>query len=612
MCSADSVRPNVLLIVADDLGVGDVSSFNATAATTTTNIDALAAQGTRFTRFYTESTCSTSRAALLTGQYPARLGFHPVARGISSDVMTLPKLLQSAGYTTALIGKWHVGEINPRATPHVAGFHRHLDYLSQWLLQGPDASGAPVLRPPVYQNPWLEDDTGQWRQHTGYLPDILTQAAVDNIGAFATTGAPWFLLYASPLPHAPLHWPSGVTPSSQASDADQYRAMVQRFDQDVGRLLDALERSGQRQNTVVILVSDNGAPAKREGSNGVYAGGKGSYTEGGIRTLMIWQDPERTLPSSVDERPVTMMDVLPTLAARLSLPVTNDVDGLDVLSSATLMAVRDRPLFWLSTEGGSVMAADKNTRYAVDWMQGQPVAEHWYHYDVASVQDRVGWRWLAPARWQRLKNTLTTWMDDVLQTPVQIQQAEAGVAEQEISEKGMKVTGADFLRTPLKSWDFYIAARFNRPASNNETQVLAEQAGVWSLSYQSTDHQLQLSMLGGAWTWPLPPVSDDCVVIGINADVYDRYTNVDGSRYDSRVRVSLNGETVATETWRIDSLQGVDERQPTWIGQNASGQAAFTGDLSVPYFFHRGSAVSATPFLLDEKKRLTGWCQALE
>lgn len=603
--SASASRPNVLLIVADDLGIGDVSSFSpalssSPATVPTTNLDALAAHGMRFTRFYTESTCSASRAALLTGQYSARLGFHPVARGISPDVMTLPKLLQSAGYATVLVGKWHLGEVNPHAAPRYAGFDQYLGYLSQWMLQGPDAQGNPVLRHPVYQDPWLEDGVGHWQQYPGYLPDILTQTAVSKIEALSASSAPWFMLYASPLPHAPLHAPPGTDATQTATDEGKYRAMVQRLDQDVGSLLSALDRSGQRQNTLVILLSDNGAPSKREGSNGVYAGGKGSYSEGGIRTPMIWVDPTRVEPGSIDARAVAAIDILPSLAARLSLPLNKAVDGLDVFASATLLPLRERALFWLSTAGGSVMLPDQRTRYAVDWWQGQQQAVHWYRYTAAAIQDWPWWRWAFPFQWKTAQNRLAAWMDDVLQTPVQITPV----------DHGQVATSADFLRTPLKNWDFYVAARIDRTASAGQ-QVLAEQAGSWSLVYQPEVRELSLAMHGGSWSWPVDLSSEHCAIIGVNADLYDRYTNADGSQNASRIRVSVNGKTLATAEWHIDSLRTVDEQQPTWIGRNASGQSVFTGQLAGPWFFHRANAVGQNPFGLDEKKRQALWCKAL-
>src|SRR6478609_7838934 len=118
--------PNVLLLLADDFGYNDSAIyqdiFQQTPVAAMPTLEAFAKQGMRFTRFYTESTCSSSRAALLTGQYPARNGFMPVARGISADVVTLPEYLHTRGYSTHLVGKWHAGEINAAAFPEQQGF----------------------------------------------------------------------------------------------------------------------------------------------------------------------------------------------------------------------------------------------------------------------------------------------------------------------------------------------------------------------------------------------------------------------------------------------------------------------------------------------------------
>jgi arylsulfatase A-like enzyme len=212
--SAEPVReikspPNILLIVADDLGLGDLQSFAPASNTATPNIDALAAQGMRFDRFYTDSTCSASRAALLTGLHPARLGFHPVARGIAPDITTMPEWFRAQGYSTHHIGKWHIGELNAEAKPQAQGFDTSFGFLNQWFLQGPDANGKPVLKQPVYQNPWLVNESIGWRQYPGYLPDILTQHTSETITAMVATQRPWFIWYATLLPHGPLHFPPG-------------------------------------------------------------------------------------------------------------------------------------------------------------------------------------------------------------------------------------------------------------------------------------------------------------------------------------------------------------------------------------------------------------------
>lgn len=596
MAPASTTQPNILLIVADDMGYGDLGNFHKDATTRLPNLDALAQAGMRFSRFYTESTCAASRAALLTGQYPARLGFHPVARGISADVVTLPDALGSAGYRTRHIGKWHLGEISPQATPTKAGFDSSFGFMSQWLLQGPDAHGVPQLKSPVYFEPWLQrSEADSWRQYAGYLPDILTREAVSQIEAWAAPGAPWFMWYATPLAHAPLHLPPDSGLDNAASDDEKYQAMLQRMDKDIGALLTALKRTGQMENTVIVFLSDNGAPHKRDRSNGLFTGGKSGYGEGGIRTPMIWVDPASVLPDSVDARAVSIMDVFPTLLARANVPVPPEIDGVDLFDNNAYAKLRYRPLFWLAGDGFSILAPDHNRRYSASWLLSTWQDSHWYQYSEQGVGEASWFRWLEHRQIDELKSDFSQWLDEVMQTHVRIEQDASGIRAQ----------GAGFLRTPLKLWDFYIALKAQ--SGQGGEQMIAEQPGSWSLWWRPSEQMLHLSMHGGSHSWPVK-LDGACTLIGLNADLYDRYTNVDGSVYPSRVRLSVNGEEVGRGSWTVDSLATVDVDSPTFIGRDEQGLRRWQGKLSEPVFYHRGAFVGDTPFLPDEKKLHTAGC----
>lgn len=579
------------MIVADDIGMGDLHSFYPSATTSTPNLDQLAAQGMRFSRFYTDSTCSASRAALLTGQNPARLGFHVVARGISSDTVTLAEWLHRQGYSTHHIGKWHVGELYAAAKPAAQGFDTSFGFMNQWFLQGPDENGEPILRHPVYENPWLESETGDWRQYTGYLPDVLTENAVNKIEKLATQKKPWFLYYATLLPHGPLHAPPNMQGDvSVATDDQKYRAMVNHLDSNIGTLLSALEKTGQRENTIIVFLSDNGAPEKREGSNADLGGGKASYSEGGVRAPMLWVDNQKTLPGSLDERAIYIADIFPTLAARIGAPLTFTTDGLDFNNLATFIRIKTRQLFWLSRENYSVLASDKSWRLTQGWTFRELNMLQLLEINAGEVADKSGWLWLYWTKVSNLKQNVRDWLESVSRTAIRFER---------ITDTVGKVTGADFLRTPLKEWDFYVAVSLPENARDGQEQLIAEQSGVWSMRYLPEARQLLVQMHGNEWRVPFD-LSAQCTLIGLNADIYDKYTNLAPTIRPTQIRLSVNGKESARTAWQIESLLHVDIAAPTWMGISAKGDQNWRGLLSRPLFYHRASFVGEWPYLVDE------------
>lgn len=577
----EAQRPNILLIVADDLGLGDLGSFNTASVAPTPNIDALAARGMRFSRFYTDSTCSASRASLLTGQSPARLGFHPVARGVAPDVTTLPDWLRAQGYSTHHVGKWHIGELNAEAKPAAQGFDTSFGFLNQWFLQGPDANGKPVLRQPVYLNPWLENERGEWQQYSGYLPNILTQRAVENITGFANGKQPWFMWYATPLPHGPLHVPPGLimenaSDADKYSDKDKYTAMIRHLDSNVGEILSALENSGQRNNTIIVFLSDNGAPEKNNGSNAGFAGGKAHYSEGAVRTPMIWVDDNQIMPASLDERAITIADIFPTLAARIGAPLSFDTDGVDFNNLTSVKIINERPLYWMSRGSASILSADKLWRTVEEWVFRERQAFNLWRIHADHVNNKSSWRYWYYSMVSGMQKDFVAWLDDVSRTQV----------KQESLADGIKITGNDFLRTPLKEWDFYIAVSLQNSADTE--LVLAEQKNIWSLRYDMKQQQFVIGMHGHQWQVPFA-MPEGCVMVGLNADIYDRYTNVGNTVNPTELLLSVNGKEVARTEWQIDSLADIKIAEPTWLVKSAK-----------PVFYHRANMVGEWPYMVDE------------
>ena len=317
-------RPNVVLIFVDDLGYNDVG-YNGAADIRTPNIDRLAAEGVVFSNGYvTHPFCGPSRAGLMTSRYPARFGMeHNLAyapedpdHGLPVDEPTFAEGLQDAGYRTGLVGKWQLGAALP--------FHplnRGFDYFYGFLGGGHDYfSVDPKSRPGSDLAP-LSDGFAE-TDFEGYLTDALTDRAVGFIDEDAA--APFFLYLAYNAPHTPLQAPDSlVRKYARVEDPDRraYLAMVDSIDQNVGRVLDALDAAGKRESTLVLFLSDNGGVSPTQYSafewadNAPFRDGKNSFHEGGVRVPFIGSWPGGWPQGVVYEEPVISMDVGATALA---------------------------------------------------------------------------------------------------------------------------------------------------------------------------------------------------------------------------------------------------------------------------------------------------------
>ncbi|MGA0039665.1 MAG: sulfatase [Pirellulales bacterium] len=360
-------RNNIVLFLIDDLGWRDVGC-QGSRYYQTPNIDRLASEGVRFTDAYAAcAVCSPTRAAVLTGKYPARLmltnwlpdgRWNPKAklregrflRGLPAEELTLAEALREAGYRTASIGKWHLGS-EPFSLPEHHGFDVNI---------AGNAHGAPGNYFFPYDGDWLIPSTGlraKWNVLPDggdgeYLTDRLTDEAVKFI---RDCGDQPFFLY---FPHYGVHTPLQAKPDMVAKyeaipEAEQqgkpvYAAMVESIDESVGRVLAVLEAQGIAQNTVVIFTSDNGGFYNAT-SNAPLRANKGAYYEGGIRVPLIISWPGVSTPGRVVSEPVTSTDLYPTCLAAAGLPGRphQHMDGLDLqpLLKGT-GTLPERSLFW--------------------------------------------------------------------------------------------------------------------------------------------------------------------------------------------------------------------------------------------------------------------------
>jgi arylsulfatase len=334
--------PNIVLIFVDDMGYADVGCYGAKGYETP-NIDRMAEQGMRFTSFYVaQAVCSASRAALLTGCYPNRVGifgaYNDQAKvGINSDEETIAEVLKKKGYATACFGKWHLGHHYP-FLPLQNGFDEYLglpysndmwpvEYDGTALPEGHSKLRYPPL-PLIEGNEKIAEIRTIEDQDT--LTTLYTERAVQFIKK--NTDRPFFLY----IPHTMVHTPLGVSDKFRGkSQQGKYGDVMMEVDWSVGEILKTLEKHGLEENTLIIFTSDNGPWmnfGKHAGSAGPFREGKGTSWEGGVRVPCIMKWPGRIPAGTECEKMAATMDVLPTLAAITGAPLpVNKIDGLNML-----------------------------------------------------------------------------------------------------------------------------------------------------------------------------------------------------------------------------------------------------------------------------------------
>jgi uncharacterized repeat protein (TIGR01451 family) len=330
-----SDHPNIIVILADDLGYGDVS-YNGCPDYITPNIDALAGNGVRCSNGYvTHPFCSPSRAALITGRYQQRFGHEnqPDDGGLPLGELLLPQILKPAGYVCGAIGKWHLGA-RSGYRPVQRGFDEFYGFLG---------SQSEYFNAPLFRN-----DTRVTEAE--YLTDALTREAVSFINQHAAQ--PFFLYLAYSAPHSPYEAPqSYLDRVASISDPGRrtYAAMVTALDDGVGNVLQALRANILTANTLVFFLSDNGAPINTFTRNLPLRGGKMDTLEGGIRIPFAIQWTGHLPAHVVYDQPVSSLDIVATVAraAGVSLPSDRPYDGVDLMPYLTgQQVIPKRALFW--------------------------------------------------------------------------------------------------------------------------------------------------------------------------------------------------------------------------------------------------------------------------
>lgn len=354
-------RPNIVFIMADDLGWADVAFHGGNAPTP--NLDRLASESLELTQHYVAPVCSPTRTGLMTGRFWSRFGVTSPQneRALPWDTVTLPRALKAAGYETCLTGKWHLGS-KPDWGPNHFGFDH-----SYGSLAGGVGPWNHFYKQGPFEVTWHRDE--QLIKESGHVTDLITQEAVAWLSE--TRDTPVFLYVPFTAVHLPVkepdRWLSQVPESIQGEVPRHYAACIMHLDDAVGRIIATLEKLGKRNNTLLVFTSDNGGSTagnsdqryppddyptgKLPGNNAPLRGQKGELYEGGIRVPTIVSWPGRLKAGRCNE-PVHIADWMPTFCALAGHTPADDLkwDGTNIwpqLSAAT--AGRPRPLYWTAS-----------------------------------------------------------------------------------------------------------------------------------------------------------------------------------------------------------------------------------------------------------------------
>ncbi|MER7763191.1 sulfatase-like hydrolase/transferase [Streptomyces sp. NPDC097619] len=396
--------PNLVVVLADDLGYGELGAYGQKSITTP-RLDRLAAEGLRFTDAYaTAAVCAPSRGSLLTGLHTghATVRANPSSGGqapLTSADTTFAQVLRARGYRTGLVGKWGFGPeaAGQESHPAARGFEEFYGYLTH---------GHAHQYYPAYL--WRDGVKEQIPANAGgakavYAPDLLERRALEFIDSHA--GEPFLLLLTPNLPHSPSEIPDSSAYAGRPwSTADKgHAAQVSRFDALVGKVVDRIRALGLEQDTVILVTSDNG-PHEEGGvnpdlfdANGPLRGYKRNLYEGGVRVPLIAWGPGRVRPGTSD-RPTPLTDLLPTLADLGGAPAPADVDGLSAapLLAGSPDAARHGHLYWFRDEWGVTSRADAQDGKRATWLAEAVRRDDWKAVRFAPQRDHA----LPDDQWQ--------------------------------------------------------------------------------------------------------------------------------------------------------------------------------------------------------------------
>ncbi|AWW33059.1 N-acetylgalactosamine-6-sulfatase [Echinicola strongylocentroti] len=403
-------QPNVLIIVSDDQGWNDVG-FNGGTDIPTPHLDALAADGVVFGQGYASHPyCSPSRAGLLSGRYQQRFGHEnniPYESATDDDGLPLSELMLSEylvekGYSTAAIGKWHLGD-HEKFWPINRGFEHWFGFFGGGLNYWGDTGNKPE------NHGVLRDGQIVPKEQLSYLTDDFTQEAARYIDQFSNDQRPFFMYLAYNAPHAPIQAPSKYLDKvNHIEDGDRaaYAAMVTGMDEGIGRVIQKLKDTGQYENTLIFFYSDNGGHL-HGASNAPFRGHKGMLFEGGIRVPFLVTWPAGIQGGQHYDHPISALDIFPTVlaAADISSP-SKPLDGVNLLPFLTGQEQKpQRMLYWRYSDGAGYAVRDGNYKLVYSGYK-----EDYFLFDLEEdPYEQQDIKAIFPEKTQLLKDSYANW-----------------------------------------------------------------------------------------------------------------------------------------------------------------------------------------------------------
>ncbi len=427
-------RPNVVFILADDMGYGDLGCYGREDIQTP-NLDRLAAAGVRFTNHYANGAeCTPTRVAFLTGRYQQRIGglecaigtgnvgrYDDAIRlrethdlGLPTEEQTIVRLLKDSGYNTAITGKWHLG-YEPKFSPHLHGF----DYTFYCIGGGMDYFH--YLDTVAGYNLFQQ---GQPIRREGYFTDLATDEAIQFI-EHQDNATPFFLYVPYTTPHSPFQGPNDKQPDPLPLDSPlwnqgkappkTYIAMIERMDDRIGKILKTLDQRGLRDDTVVFFASDNGGTSSAR--NVPLSGHKGSTLEGGIRVPAMVRWPGKIAAQTVSDEPCLTFDFTAAIANLAGVKPAADkpFEGIDIVSHVREQKPESsRTLYWRKQRGRVIWKAVRQGSLKYVAKEFDSLEEHLYNLaeDIGEKQDL---KQLQPDDFQRLRALYLAWEKEVRQ-----------------------------------------------------------------------------------------------------------------------------------------------------------------------------------------------------
>ena len=431
--SAAGGQPNIVFILADDMGYGDLGCYGHPVAKTP-NIDRLAREGVRFTQHYSNGPeCSPTRTALMTGQYQQRtiglecaIGTGNVGRydqaiqraknrdlGLTPELAILPSAMKKAGYACAVFGKWHLG-YEPKFNPMEYGWDEFFGYLggNVHYFNHRETSDLHVLfrgRLPVHRK--------------GYMSHLITDDSIDFVQRHAKAKRPFFLYVSHECPHFPFQGPGDAeklvsTENWMKPDAETYVAMLEDLDSEVGRIVSAIDEAGISKNTILIFASDNGGFAGAA-HMGPLKGAKGTTLEGGIRVPLIVRCPGRIPVGAESNQVCITFDVTRSILNLANAKVDpTRLDGYDIISHVTERKPDvERTLYWRGRRGDRTWRAVREANFKFVSKTEKGNSEAWMYNLTSDVGEQHNLLHTELETAHRLKSLLANWEQQMTPTP---------------------------------------------------------------------------------------------------------------------------------------------------------------------------------------------------